>query len=94
MQCEITLHPFIIPDENLVEKLKEKTLEGDLFIHNNLEAACKKQNLLCFGWVNFVKYENGIVTLICRVLEDTDKLLAIHYKTVDGEKEIESLYLV
>lgn len=96
MQAEIMLHPFIIPDETLVEKLQEKCSEGDLFIHNDLEAAAKKINLLCFGWVNFVKFENGIVTFICRVLEDTDKQLAINYNTdrETGEKKIVNLYLV
>jgi hypothetical protein len=94
MQSEICLHPFILPDDKLVEKLKARAFNGDLFIFNNLEMACQKHYMLCFGWVNFVNYENGIVTFICRVIEDTEKLLAIHYTTVDGEKEIESLYLV
>ncbi len=94
MLLDIVLHPFIIPDENLFKKLQEKSNEGDLFIFNDLESAAKAVHLLCFGWVNWVKFEHGIITFTCRVLEDTDKLMAINYKTVDGVKQIVNLYLV
>ena len=94
MFIEISLHPFIIPNQKLVDKLTEKVGEGDLWLHHNLETAVKGEYLLCFGWVNYVKYENGFVIFGCRVIEDTDKQIAINYKTVDGVKEIVNLYLV
>jgi hypothetical protein len=94
MFVEISLHSFIMPDQKLVDKLTEKTGEGDLFLFSDLKMAVEGKYLLCFGWVNYVKYENGLVIFGCRVLEDTDKQIAINYKTVDGVKEIVNLYLV
>jgi hypothetical protein len=95
MLVDIVLHPFIIPDENLFKKLQEKSNEGDLFIFPDLTAAVKAQHLLCFGWVNWVKFENSLITFTCRVIEDTDKQIAINYKMEDkNTKEIINLYLV
>lgn len=95
MLIEIPLHPFIIPDENLVKKLQEKSNEGDLFIFSDLTSAAQAVHLLCFGWVNWVRLENGVVIFTCRVIEDTDKQIAINYKTnEDKTKEIVNLYLV
>jgi hypothetical protein len=94
MFIEIPLHPFIIPDEQIIKKLEEKVAEGDLFIFYNLETAVRQEHMLCYGWVNYVKeIKDEFATLVlfgCRVLEDTDKLLAVNYK----DEKIINLYLV
>lgn len=95
MLIDIVLHPFIIPDKKLFDELQEKCQEGDLFIFKDLTAAAKAEHILCFGWVNYVKFESGIITFTCRVIEDTNKQIAINYKTKeDKTKEILNLYLV
>lgn len=97
MLVEMNLHPFIIPDKELIGKLQEMVNEGELYIYNDLAAACKYKDsvVLCFGWVNGIKEENGIYYLICRVLDEDscfDKTLAINY--ANKQKEIINLYLV
>jgi hypothetical protein len=93
MEAKMTLHPFIIPDKKLIDKLQALVNEGELYIYSDMESAVKHKNsvIFCFGWVNGILEENGIYYFICRVLEDIfKKTLAIQY----SKDEVVNLYLI